>query len=70
MQSESGVIEQMSTLPLYGTPDDDGFEHDYSKKRTFYEFYARPTISWSLKCDEDPKSDRKEIIKVLDGLTQ
>ena len=59
IQFASGVINILSSRPLsyqYYSPD-----IVTAKRNTFYEFWARPTIGWDLKCDHN----RQAAYKVL-----
>lgn len=47
VQNESKVLQKLSFLPLYSD-----YVNEDSKKDNMYTFWARPTISWDLKCDE------------------
>jgi len=63
VQEASGVLFAMQQqLPLFETSPA-GSE---SRKTAMIDFYGRPTIPWSLKCDlnEEGKT-RSEIVKVL-----
>lgn len=55
VQKESKVIKKLEDLPNYSM-----YVNDSSKRSNIYNFWARPTISWALKCDD--KHPRNSVV--------
>ena len=62
LQAESDVLGILDDLPYYyrDTPD---FKEQ--KKTVLYGFWTRPTIPWSLDCDNQYGKSRKDALKVI-----
>ena len=58
VQEESGVLSKLTDIKGYS----DYISDVTLKKSEIYNFWARPTIPWKLKCENDPNSSsRKQI---------
>ncbi len=60
MQEDNGVIERLTSMPLY-----DHFVPDWriSKENKIYKMWTRPTIPWKLECEASkPRSLALDVI--------
>jgi len=61
VQVVSGVLATLSAMPLYA----ETYPRSDSKTAYDLQFWTRPTIEWSLECEQDPSKSRPEVVKQL-----